>query len=172
MATSWRENKYEKTTHCEAVRPGRGVTAFLVWSAIIQDCTVMRHFSPKMTLESLEQSVWQLPENATPLMVRCHRLRKKPLGEFRIEDLRLMIGQRIGLSFLLPMAIEKLRKNLFAEGDLYEGDLLSAILRIEPMFWELHPMLHREVLKLMRGRTAELEDQRIRWKQFPGLRNL
>jgi len=38
-----------------------------------------------------------------------------------------MIGQGIGLRFLLPRALEELQKNPFAEGDFFEGDLLVAV---------------------------------------------
>ena len=39
------------------------------------------------------------------LVKNCYRLRRVPLKHFRIEDLRLMIGQEIGLKYLLPIAL-------------------------------------------------------------------
>ncbi|WP_370027602.1 contact-dependent growth inhibition system immunity protein [Planotetraspora sp. GP83] len=50
-----------------------------------------------------------------------HRLRTpgKPLADLTIEDLRLLIGQRIGLPCLVPIAVEWLDHDPMAEGDMY-----------------------------------------------------
>lgn len=82
-----------------------------------------------LTLEQLEKDVWQEPEFHSYLVVNCHQLRKKRLCDFTVEDLRIMIGQEIGLKFLVPKAIEALSKNPFAGGDFYDGDLLVQVLR-------------------------------------------
>jgi hypothetical protein len=50
------------------------------------------------------------------------------------EDLRLAIGQDVGTGFLLPLAIERLRANPLASGDMYEGDLLNNVLRAARVF--------------------------------------
>ena len=47
-----------------------------------------------------------------------------------------MIGQEIGLYFLMPLAIETLTDNIFAEGDYYEGDLLKNVLEVNTKFWD------------------------------------
>jgi hypothetical protein len=82
-----------------------------------------------MTLEQLESEVWPESEFSSHLVVICHQLRKKRLADFSIEDLRTMLSQSIGAKYLLPKAIEVLRKNPLAEGDFFEGDLLVAIAR-------------------------------------------
>lgn len=81
------------------------------------------------TLEQLEHDYWGEPEESSYLVEECHRLRKVPIKEFDSEDLRLMIGQNIGLAHLLPRAINVLLKNPLAQGDYYPGDLLHAVLR-------------------------------------------
>lgn len=83
----------------------------------------------EMSLEQLEKDVWPEPDYTSYLVTTCHKLRKKRLGEFSVEDLRIMLGQSIGAIHLLPRAIEILRVNPFAEGDFFEGDLLVAIAR-------------------------------------------
>ncbi|UWR13794.1 contact-dependent growth inhibition system immunity protein [Sulfitobacter sp. M368] len=82
-----------------------------------------------MTLEQLESQVWPEPDFNSRLVTTCHQLRKKRLGDFSVEDLRIMLGQSIGAKYLLPRAVEILRNNPFAEGDFFEGDLLVAIAR-------------------------------------------
>ncbi|MDC7997708.1 contact-dependent growth inhibition system immunity protein [Gilvibacter sediminis] len=89
------------------------------------------------SLENLEKDHWgPVPKDESRLVTRCHQLRKIPLDQFETEDLRLMIGQSIGLKFLVPIALEVLEQNILAEGDLYEGDLLSATLTSDRNYWE------------------------------------
>jgi hypothetical protein len=66
-------------------------------------------------------------------------LRRKPLDEFNTEDLRIMIGQNIGLRYLIPLALDRLTRNTFVSGDFYRGDLLGVVLRAERAFWLQSP---------------------------------
>jgi hypothetical protein len=59
----------------------------------------------------------------------------QPIGLLNNEGLRLLIGQNIGLKFLIPLAIDQLKDNILAEGDLYEGDLLKNVLDSDRQFW-------------------------------------
>ena len=88
------------------------------------------------SLENLEKNNWgAIPENESYLVTTCHRLRKKQLKDFSVEDLRIMIGQGIGLKYLIPLALEVLEENILAEGNLYEGDLLETILLSDRNYW-------------------------------------
>ncbi len=82
------------------------------------------------TLTELEERDWGPPNFGSHLVITIHQLRHKPLEQFTVEDLRITIGQNIALEWLLPMAIERLRDDPFAEGDFYRGDLLNAVLGI------------------------------------------
>ena len=77
------------------------------------------------TLDELEGVVWGPPNYDSYLVQTCHRLRTKPIGEFDTEDLRIMIGQNIGLPYLLPLALDLLEENPWAAGHMYPGDLLK-----------------------------------------------
>jgi len=83
--------------------------------------------SADSTLEDLENDRWPAPEFTSHLVTTVHQLRKKRLSAFKTEDLRIMIGQRQGVRFLLPMALARLTENPFADGDLFDGDLLMAV---------------------------------------------
>ena len=83
------------------------------------------------TLEQLEKDVWGPPEYPSHVVTTCHALRKKPLRDFSVEDLRIMIGQGIGLAHLLPKALDILEETPLAEGDFFPGDLLDAVLRAD-----------------------------------------
>ena len=88
------------------------------------------------SLEALENHNWGDSTDApTNLVKRCIELSKVPLDNFTISDLRLMIGQKFALQFLIPLALETLHNDIFIEADFYEGDLLSNILDIDTSFW-------------------------------------
>lgn len=88
------------------------------------------------TIEQLERDVWPDPgQDATSLVRRCTELRRKPLAEFTVEDLRIMLGQEIGVPALLPLAVQVLLRDPLAEGDYYPGDLLANVLRLPDSAW-------------------------------------
>lgn len=88
------------------------------------------------TLEILEKNNWGEPTYDSYLVKTCHQLRRKLLKDFEVEDLRIMIGQDIGLKYLIPLAMQKLEENILAEGDCYEGDLLKSVLNSDVEYWK------------------------------------
>lgn len=93
------------------------------------------------SLEQLEDARWgDAPPDATYLIATVHELRRKPIGLLDAEDLRLLLGQREGVPFLVPLAIELLERDPLTEGDFHPGDLLSTVLRRVPAeYWAAHP---------------------------------
>jgi hypothetical protein len=110
------------------------------------------------TLENLEGDYWGEPEYDSHLVTTCHKLRKKQLKDFETEDLRIMIGQNIGLKYLIPLAIETLQKNILADGDLYEGDLLKAVLTSEKDYWRSEVENWEKVCKLFNQKRELLQN--------------
>ncbi|MFI2430148.1 contact-dependent growth inhibition system immunity protein [Streptomyces sp. NPDC018955] len=99
-----------------------------------------------LSLEELERDRWAAPSGGeTRLMATARELRRKPIGSLTVEDMRLLIRQDVGLAHLLPLAVEVLRANPLAEGDMYEGDLLAAVLTRSAVVWSEFPELGREV---------------------------
>ncbi|MEP3280283.1 MAG: contact-dependent growth inhibition system immunity protein [Stappiaceae bacterium] len=102
------------------------------------------------TLEQLENEYWDPPEFESHLTMTCHRLRQKPIDTFTVEDLRIMIGQNIGVTYLLPRALGVLRADPVARGDFYEGDLLNSVIHSDlirgsedkELLFELAQMCH------------------------------
>lgn len=90
------------------------------------------------TLEQIDKEIWGEPTFNSQLVKMCFALRKKPLKDFTVEDLRIMIGQNFNLEILIPIAIEKLEENILAEGNFYEGDLLNNVLSSDKNFWKEH----------------------------------
>lgn len=93
------------------------------------------------SLEQLEGKAWGPPEYDSHLVLECHRLHRVPLRDFTMADYRRMIGQSICLEYLAPLALQFLEKDTFLEAELYEGDLLCALLTSEKEFWNSHKEL-------------------------------
>jgi hypothetical protein len=86
-------------------------------------------------LDQLEGIVSGPPTYDSYLVSTCHRLRTKPVAEFTVEDLRIMIGQSIGLPYLMPLALDVLEREPLAAGDFYPGDLLQSVLSVSAEYW-------------------------------------
>jgi hypothetical protein len=95
----------------------------------------------QQSLEEIEGDAWgDAPEGATRLVATVHELRRKPIGKLDVEDLRILLGQQIGVPTLVPRALDVLEHDPLAEGDYYPGDLLTVVLsRIPAEFWAAHP---------------------------------
>lgn len=107
------------------------------------------------SLEELERDRWSAPSGSeTRLMATVRELRRKPIGGLTVENMRLLIRQDVGLAYLLPLAVEVLRVDPLAEGDMYEGDLLAAVLTRDAEVWSKSPELRSEVCLIV----SELAD--------------
>jgi hypothetical protein len=101
------------------------------------------------SIEQLENEYWQETDFPTSLVERCFRYRKIPVGDLTTEQLRTLIGQQIGLKYLVPLALKFLEQNLLTEADLYEGDLLASVLAVDAAFWWQNPSIKLEVRQLI-----------------------
>ena len=109
------------------------------------------------TIQQLENRDFGEPALAPTNMVRrCLELCKVPIEQFTVENLRLMIGQQFCLRYLIPLAIEQLEQDLFAEGDLYPGDLVEKVLNVDKDFWLAHKELWKKVNELIRDKRPQL----------------
>ena len=68
-----------------------------------------------------------------------------------------MIGQNIGLNFLIPLAIDELKQNKLAEGDFYEGDLLKSVLTSDTDYWKMEKENWSLVVNLFKEKSKELD---------------
>ena len=82
----------------------------------------------KPTIESLEGKVWPEPEFDSLLILTAHTLRKKPLEELTLNDLRVAFKEDVGADFLKSIVLEILKKEPAAEAAYFEGDLLVAVM--------------------------------------------
>ena len=92
-----------------------------------------------LTLEAIERPWGDAPSAASYLVRTVHRLRRKPIGQLGIEDLRILLGQDVGTEAVLPRALTVLEREPLAEGDYYPGDLLAAVLSLPVAYWQKYP---------------------------------
>ncbi|MGG4130651.1 contact-dependent growth inhibition system immunity protein [Paenibacillus illinoisensis] len=123
----------------------------------------MRQIDYTKTLDELEGGSWGEPDFKSGLVIHAHALRKKPLCEFNNEDLRLLILQEISLDCLLPLALERLAENPLESGDLYVGDLLCSVLKVDRKYWESNIELKIELSEVIEHyeNAREIVDKHI-----------
>lgn len=104
-----------------------------------------------LTLEELERDPWPDPgPTATTVVRRCTDLRREPLRKLGVGDLRIMLGQQIGVAHLLPRAVDVLADDPLTEGDYFPGDLLLTVLRLD---W---PRQRRDLFERMQSIVKDL----------------
>jgi hypothetical protein len=106
------------------------------------------------------------PGPTTHLVRRCDELLSVPLNEYTIDDLRIMIGQQIGLPYLILLALEILENDLFAEGDFFPGDLVKNVLSIDVDFWKKNTCMQEQLKILISNRKTELTSEGISFDKF------
>ena len=100
------------------------------------------------SLEQLEGQRWPDPPTETTSLVRTvHEWRRRPVGTLEPHELARMIGQDVGLPWLLPLAVEILREKAPAQaaGGFFDDDLLYAVVTRKPEVWAAEPELAREL---------------------------
>jgi CDI immunity proteins len=114
-----------------------------------------------LSLEQIEDEAWgDPPDDATTLMTTVHNVRRKPIGSLTAEDLRVLVGQKVGLDVLVPRTLARLEQEPLLEGDFYPGDVLAAVLRVPPSYWSGNPeQLTRleRVISSIRNPDADLK---------------
>lgn len=88
------------------------------------------------SIEELENDYWSETEFSSYVSETCHNARKKPIAKLSYEEIRLMTGQKIGLKYLLPIAVSILEKNPLIEITFFNGDLLTELLRLDIIDWK------------------------------------
>ena len=108
------------------------------------------------TLEQLEGEAWGEPEFDSYVVTQSHLLRHVAIGRLTVENLRLLVGQKLGLPWVLDRALEVLEAQPLAEGDLHEGDLLASVMELPHTAFAAYPELLQRTRLLAERVTSEL----------------
>jgi hypothetical protein len=113
------------------------------------------------TLEQLENDIWPEPDVHTSLIDTCHRLRKVPIDDLSAGDIRMLLGQRIGVRHLVSVAIQLLDADPMLDATFFPGDLLTAVLRADVNYYRGFPKLQNQLVSIAsraQRSIAELEE--------------
>lgn len=106
------------------------------------------------SISELEGWKWkgEIPARQTHSGTECryYELHNLEISKLDLSDIRFLIGQNSGLVYLVPIAINKLKENIFMEVEYYEGDLFCSLLQInnEPNYWQSHQRENQELISL------------------------
>jgi hypothetical protein len=121
------------------------------------------------SISELEGWKWKgnIPnEDESYVEINFFRLHTKPVNEMDFLDIRFLIGQNSGLKYLIPIAFEELKKDLFVETEYYPGDLFCSLLLVndDPNYWSINPLEKQELISLYNSqkqllRTLDIPDE-------------
>jgi hypothetical protein len=109
------------------------------------------------SIEELENDYWGEPTHDTYIIVTCHEARQKPIESLSDEEIRCLIGQKIGLKYLLPIAIEMLADDPLVCVTHFEGDLLLALLRLDARDWADNQDELKNLKKIIQDNISDIE---------------
>ncbi|MEU9915186.1 contact-dependent growth inhibition system immunity protein [Streptomyces sp. NPDC051001] len=121
------------------------------------------------SLEQLDGHSWpDPPPDTTAMVMNIHELRRRPVGLLEPHELARLIGQDIGLPWLLPLAVEFLRDTAprQAAGGWYDEDLLCAVVTRRPEAWVDIPASARELRETVTGLTDLSRYVKREWEAF------
>lgn len=119
------------------------------------------HLHLTRTLDDLDPPRWPAPPpEATRLVRTVHALRRVPLGELGPAELRTLVAQRVGLAYVLPLAVRELLADPLLDAYFYPGDLLLTVVGAPASAWALLPdlaaRLRAQVAALPPAAVAEM----------------
>lgn len=111
------------------------------------------------SIEEIENDFWgNVPDNATSIVRSTYELRKKMLSMLDLDDMRLLIGQSIGLEVLIPHSLDFIADNPFVEALYFEGDLFKNIVFTDRTYWEKNPEIKLRLLNLFDKHKNQFDD--------------
>ena len=97
-------------------------------------------------LQSIHLSTMAVPAGITS---RCMQYLQVPVKDLSKEQVRFLLSHDIGTTFLLHKTIQILEEDILADGDFYPGDLLSALLNVDDVYWRNNPELAGRLYSLL-----------------------
>lgn len=110
------------------------------------------------SLEELENDIWDKPGCKSYVVTTCFAARKKPLQELSNEEIRLLVGQKLGLKYLLPLAVDILKTDPLIEVTFYPGDLLKQLLKLNVEDWKDNIEEKDSLLEIVNNNRSIIED--------------
>lgn len=114
------------------------------------------------SISQIENWNWNQPiptkEDSSYEEYNFYRLHKKPISQFKIEDIYFMIDQGACLSILTTLALDILAKDVLIQAEDYEGDLLIRVLRLTPEFWKTNENIKLKLAQILKKNQNNISD--------------
>lgn len=91
---------------------------------------------------------------------------KKPLNQLDIQEIRLLITQKLGVKYVLPVAVNALEDDIFQEVTYYDGDLLNAVLNLPMSFWNDNKNEYEKMRILIKNNYLKIQKSEFVDKEF------
>ena len=102
-----------------------------------------------MTFKDIEKNEFiNKPDNDSPLQRWYNQVREKKISEFSIEDICKAVRQNIYIKYVMPEVVTRLEENVSA-GELYDGELVSALANIPKKEWNQIPTERSEIHNIL-----------------------
>lgn len=109
---------------------------------------ILDDVNANFSLNELEKNDERQNNLKSGLTEKCNLARSKKLKNLSNEEVRILLGQHIGLHYTVPLALNLLESNPLCAGDLYAGDILVMLLMVEREFWHSNPALNNRLVEI------------------------
>jgi hypothetical protein len=131
----------------------------------------MEHSYRTMSLSQLLEQSWNEDDLDTQIVYQIQRLWGLPLKDYAPSDIREIIEHKIGIRYLVPLAIELLCEEPLLESEFYPGDLLRSVLRVRTEYWLQHTFYKDKLVVIANRALAEMDRIQDYPTQMDVLRN-
>ena len=112
------------------------------------------------SIEQLEKVHWKEETDfPTDLIKRCFQYRKIPINELSVDQIRTLLSQKIGVKYLIELAMDKLAEDIMIEADLYKGDLLETVSKITLQDWNSNQKQYEKLKELISANTEIIKEE-------------
>ena len=87
------------------------------------------------SIEELSGYYCFAPDFESNVVLRSHALRRKPLADLEPEDVRMGLIQQVGVSYLVPIAIDMVEQDPYVDVKNFPGEVTVALLAIPFEYW-------------------------------------
>ncbi len=115
------------------------------------------------SIEELSGYYWFAPEFESNVVLKSHAMRRKPLAELTRDDIRMGVMQQIGVSYLVPVALEVVERDPYAESQAFPAEITVALLNVPTEFWIAHEDLRNRLQRVYERVEATKDDQHEAW---------
>ena len=109
------------------------------------------------SIEQLSGYYWLAPDFESNVVLKSHAMRRKPLAELSLEDIRMGVMQQVGVSYLVPLALEVVEKDPYAESLNFPAEIAEVLFNIPFEYWCAHKKLQDRLQRVFE-RIEETKD--------------